>query len=113
MTSNAEREFPGPFLRRCVRLSIEPPDADELGRIVHAHLEQHFPKWKPKEVEDLVKLFDAKRNKNEEVATDQLLNAVFLTIGMRDGRERKLDMPELEKLRNDLLAPLTNAPVKS
>ena len=113
MTSNAEREFPAPFLRRCVRLSIEPPNSKELGLIVHAHLERHFPQWNPEEVEDLVRHFDAKRSNNQEVATDQLLNAVFLTIGMRDGRERKLDMPELEKLRNDLLAPLTNTPVKS
>ena len=26
MTSNAEREFPPPFLRRCIRLRIDPPE---------------------------------------------------------------------------------------
>lgn len=34
MTSNGEREFPPPFLRRCIRLMIEPPDKKQLSDIV-------------------------------------------------------------------------------
>ena len=113
MTSNAEREFPAPFLRRCVRLSIEPPSALELAEIVKAHLDKHFQNWDSTQVQKVIDAFDEKRKANEEVATDQLLSAVFLTIGMKDGREKKLDMPEYETLRAEIMAPLTNSPVKS
>jgi len=42
MTSNAEREFPPPFLRRCVRLKIDPPNPDELRQIIDRHLSVYF-----------------------------------------------------------------------
>src|SRR5262249_15412958 len=34
ITSNAEREFPPAFLRRCLRLDLLPPDAATLTKIV-------------------------------------------------------------------------------
>src|SRR5262245_3935779 len=40
LTSNGERDFPAPFLRRCLRLYIKPPDDKELARIVDAHLKE-------------------------------------------------------------------------
>jgi len=67
MTSNAEREFPPPFLRRCIRLTF---------------------------------LTEAK---SKELATDQLLNAVFLTIGMDNGVDRKFDPDEITELRKLIL----------
>ena len=35
MTSNGEREFPGPFLRRCIRLNLSLPDENRLTEIVN------------------------------------------------------------------------------
>jgi MoxR-like ATPase len=40
LTSNGERDFPPPFLRRCVRLTMEEPDEKRLEEIVKAHFEQ-------------------------------------------------------------------------
>ncbi|MER5391370.1 MoxR family ATPase [Saccharopolyspora sp. NPDC002686] len=38
ITSNGEREFPEAFLRRCLRLTIREPDAEQLAAMVAAHL---------------------------------------------------------------------------
>jgi MoxR-like ATPase len=49
ITSNNERQLPEPFLRRCVFHHIEFPHADELKKIVFAHLrklEKADPRWK-------------------------------------------------------------------
>jgi MoxR-like ATPase len=106
MTSNAEREFPAPFLRRCIRLTIQPPGPIELAEIVKSHLSQYLSKEQLEEVTTLSGTFHADALKTE-LATDQLLNAVFLTIGMNDGRERSLGIDELKELRQQLLKPLT------
>src|SRR5262249_46575709 len=39
MTSNGEREFPPAFLRRCLRLHLEQPTAEELADIVRVRLQ--------------------------------------------------------------------------
>ena len=44
--------------------------------------------------------------RNRELATDQLLNAVFLTIGMNDGSERQLSEDERKALQAMLLEKL-------
>ncbi len=83
LTSNGERDFPAPFLRRCLRLEINPPSLDELRDIVQAHLAEHFkdqPDWQT-EMEALIKEFIARRDQKREVlANDQLLNAVYLMV---------------------------------
>jgi MoxR-like ATPase len=76
MTSNREREFPPAFLRRCLRLEMEEPKADQLKDIVEAHL----GKETRKEAEALTDRFFDQRSKGA-LATDQLLNAVFLVMG--------------------------------
>jgi MoxR-like ATPase len=102
MTSNAEREFPPPFLRRCVRLTIQPPDTVErLSEIVNSHLKQHLM-GKQAEVAALIVDFLAQA-KSTELATDQLLNAVFLTIGMSNSAERTFDPTEIASLRKMIL----------
>lgn len=106
MTSNAEREFPAPFLRRCIRITIQPPGHIELARIVKSHLAQYLTEAQLKEVDLMSEAFHTEALKSE-LATDQLLNAVFLTIGMDDGRERSLGADELKELRQQLLKPLT------
>lgn len=106
MTSNAEREFPPPFLRRCIRLTIKPPeDADRLKEIVDSHLSHHLKKTDEDAVRTLIGSFLEHAN-TQEVATDQLLNAVFLTIGMADGASRTFAPDEIQKLRVMLLEKL-------
>lgn len=73
ITSNGERDFPPAFLRRCIRLDLPAPDEERLRAIVAAHL---GPELLP-EVDDLLQAF-LRRRAPGELATDQLLNAVFL-----------------------------------
>jgi hypothetical protein len=74
LTSNGERDFPPAFLRRCVRLDLDGPDADRLARIVEAHLGPELRE----NAADVIQEFLTKRSSGD-LATDQLLNAVFLT----------------------------------
>ena len=109
MTSNAEREFPPPFLRRCIRLTIQPPDPAKLAEIVDAHLRAYVTGDEARDKLTALIADFHNRSKTEELATDQLLNAVFLTIGMNDGRERTLSAADLADLRENLLKQLTTA----
>ncbi|NEP15429.1 MAG: AAA family ATPase [Leptolyngbya sp. SIO4C1] len=92
LTSNGERDFPPPFLRRCIRLTMREPDETRLTEIVKAHLRQEengeaLIAGAEKQINDLVKRFVGKRDKNfskGNLATDQLLNAIYLIT-----RERK------------------------
>jgi MoxR-like ATPase len=76
MTSNGERTFPAPFLRRCVRFRMPQLDRHMLAQIVRAHLGPADD-----EVEALIAAFDRDLRAGKVVATDQLLNAVFLLTG--------------------------------
>jgi MoxR-like ATPase len=73
LTSNQERDFPPAFLRRCVRLDLAAPDHDRLTAIVEAHLGPDLASSHA----DLVAAFLSRRETGE-LATDQLLNAVYL-----------------------------------
>jgi len=75
LTSNGERDFPPPFLRRCIRLNIQEPDKKELERIVKVHLQ--LDDKLPEIADKLIDQF-LKKRQNGELATDQLLNAVYL-----------------------------------
>lgn len=79
MTSNGERAFPGPFLRRCVRIDLELPDEDRLIEIITAHFNDSSVAESQRE---LIRAF-AKRirpdsGRQARLAVDQLLNSVFL-----------------------------------
>ncbi|MFE7166189.1 AAA family ATPase [Streptomyces sp. NPDC057616] len=76
ITSNGERDFPPAFLRRCIRLDLPMPDEERLRAIVAAHLGPEILQ----EVDDLLQAF-LRRRAPGELATDQLLNAVFLRSG--------------------------------
>ncbi|MFC9682727.1 AAA family ATPase [Streptomyces sp. NPDC056948] len=76
ITSNGERDFPPAFLRRCVRLDLPAPGSERLREIVAAHLGEAATA----DVDDLLDDF-LRRRQRSELATDQLLNAVFLRIG--------------------------------
>lgn len=74
ITSNAERELPPAFLRRCLTLEIEEPNSTKLARIVRAH----FGEKTSSSIEDLLKNFVSRRDDRGYIATDQLLNAIYL-----------------------------------
>jgi MoxR-like ATPase len=79
ITSNREREFPPAFLRRCLRLFIEPPDHQRVAAIVEAHLGEEIGTVSV----DLIQEFLTRRE-HGDLATDQLLNAIYLaTSGAR------------------------------
>ena len=78
MTSNGEREFPPAFLRRCLRLDIPNPNEEALKQIVTQHLASESQEHQDK-MNELVKEFLAyQKTKERNLATDQLLNAVYL-----------------------------------
>ncbi|WPB77154.1 MoxR family ATPase [Archangium violaceum] len=73
MTSNGEREFPPAFLRRCLQLDLKDPDSDQLKDIIRIHLgDEAVDKASP-----YLKTFLERRSK-DTLATDQLLNAIYL-----------------------------------
>ena len=84
LTSNGERDFPPPFLRRCLRLYLPTPDEKLLSRIVDAHLplDPNDSASESSRIERQRMITDfVERARSGDLATDQLLNAVFMTIG--------------------------------
>lgn len=109
MTSNGEREFPPAFLRRCIRLRMPDPSQNRkaLERIVEAHLKQgkDIDLWVrlQDEVTELVEGFVTKgSDETSDIATDQLLNVVYLLT-----RQIKPDQDERESLKDLLLKGLS------
>lgn len=76
LTSNGERELPKPFLRRCIRLDIPEPNEDKLADIVRSHFGADLETG---EREALIQAFLTRRTPGS-LATDQLLNAAYLTL---------------------------------
>ncbi|WP_446040005.1 AAA family ATPase [Streptomyces sp. SID1121] len=76
ITSNGERDFPPAFRRRCLPLHLGDPDETRLRAIIASHLGARALDG----AEDLVTAFLNQRAVGE-LATDQLLNAVFLRSG--------------------------------
>jgi MoxR-like ATPase len=116
LTSNGERDFPPPFLRRCVRLTMEEPDEARLGQIVNAHLQQQVQQDSKSDeavslpsaadIEKLIGDFLKKRNDRSrgDLATDQLLNAVYLVM-----RDRDSDLKNRKDLINRLWKHLSSS----
>jgi len=79
LTSNGERDFPPAFLRRCLRLDMPQPTADQLTSIIQAHFGAAAAAAAQRQVHEFLS-----RRERAEVTTDQLLNAVYLaTSGSR------------------------------
>ena len=91
LTSNGERDFPAALLRRCIRLELEPPGEEQLRAMIEAHLGADAAAGE----QTLVSRF-LNREPGEVIATDQLLNAIYLTQhaprAERVTRERIADM---------------------
>ena len=79
LTSNGERDFPAPFLRRGVRFDMPVLTVSTLTSIVEAHLE----KVEEETTHTLVNAFVDRLNRGENLAVDQLLSAVHLLRGNR------------------------------
>lgn len=76
LTSNGEREFSPPFLRRCIPLAIPEHDKDTLAKIVDSYFNTANPADAAQR-EHLIDAFLSRRTK-ADLATDQLLNALYL-----------------------------------
>ena len=98
LTSNGEREFPAPFLRRC----INPPDDEKLNRIVKSHFEKLDPNVEEQYM-TLIHEFLDRRNAGE-LATDQLLNAIYLSLQHVD---LHATTPNKKQLIDEILRQLT------
>jgi MoxR-like ATPase len=72
LTSNGERDFPPAFMRRCIRVKMEAPsDIVGLSKIVSAHMG-------PLSQEALRLIDGFMKRRTDDLATDQLLNAIYL-----------------------------------
>ena len=102
LTSNGEREFPPAFLRRCLRLTMENPDETALKKIVQAHLGNDVTT----EAEAVITEFIQRRDRSDagDLATDQLLNAIYLVT-----RERSPVGDDKQRLLEALMKYLTSA----
>ncbi len=98
LTSNRERDFSAPFLRRCLRLEIEQSD-DEIKEIVKSHLGEKLSAL----AEQVITDFNADKL-DKDLAADQLLNAIFLDSrgAAPDGKDERL------KLLGKVLRPLND-----
>ena len=95
LTSNGEREFPGPFLRRCVRLNIPEHDKAKLARIINTYFADDQELTAAKR-DDLIDKFLQRRSAGD-LSTDQLLNAIYLTrygFDLEDVKEGKESLSE-------------------
>ena len=102
LTSNGERDFPAPFLRRCLCLTMQDPDEDILNDIVKAHFGENIAEQS--EVKELITDFaKAVENKDKILATDQLLNAIFMVTRGKGKMAKDDDKKDLiDKLMADL-----------
>ncbi|MDT9696909.1 MoxR family ATPase [Streptomyces sp. P17] len=103
LTSNGERDFPPPFLRRCIRLHVEPPTRQKLTQIVRKRLKLDETTGHDS-YSDLVEEFITRRTEGD-LATDQLLNAVQLRLsGAWSGTDERTKFVEtvLQRLTGPL-----------
>ncbi|MHA5051340.1 AAA family ATPase [Streptomyces sp. SD15] len=98
LTSNGEREFPPAFLRRCVTLRLRQPEDDHLAGIVRAHLGE------PDDYARTLITRFLSRASGGDLATDQLLNAIYLAGASGLAPE------SLDELAEELMPYLSEAP---
>jgi MoxR-like ATPase len=102
LTSNEERELPAPFLRRCLRLDIKEPSPSKLHEIVKAHFKDSNVDLN--ECNKLINTFIEMRKKGT-LATDQLLNAIYLVT---KGIEMSENTKDIESLRKAIFKHLSS-----
>lgn len=105
LTSNGERDFPPAFLRRCLRLDIPFPTPEKLQKIVAARLNHNSDDPR---VMELISDFERLRGQRRDLATDQLLNTIFLAAELL-ARNVDLLADDKKDLRDTLLRSLTDS----
>ncbi|MEL4896860.1 AAA family ATPase [Crocosphaera sp. Alani8] len=82
MTSNEAREFPPAFLRRCLRLTLnQPNDIDGFWTILQQRFNSETLNRLDEPAKQLItKFLNKVKKKQGNLATDQLLNAVYLLL---------------------------------
>ncbi|MGK7876683.1 MAG: AAA family ATPase [Xenococcaceae cyanobacterium] len=104
LTNNGERDFPPPFLRRCLRLTMPyDSDAAALKEIVKAHLGSDVLTQDGSKIDKLITDFVELRE-GGDIATDQLLNAIYMVT-----REFKPEKADEDNLTEVLMKYLTSA----
>ena len=88
ITTNGEREFPPAFLRRCLRLEMRAPGIEQLVGMVAAH----FPGAEVAQGSELIRSFVGHSAQEGGLATDQLLNAVYLATSGAYSEDEKWDL---------------------
>jgi MoxR-like ATPase len=76
-TSNGERTFSPPFLRRCIRFDMPPVNKDRLIRIVAAHLSSDAAAAEQPVISD----FATRLQAGDSLALNQILEFVYLVTG--------------------------------
>lgn len=110
LTSNGEREFPTPFLRRCLLLQMPnptgqlPEDDNVAWKRLDAIIDLHFKSDDQKAAEDIIEAFKSAAGKGAPVATDQLLNAIYFVMSsqLKGGQERDA---VIRALTRELVSP--------
>ena len=102
LTSNGERDFPPAFLRRCLRLTMNAPDKGRLQAIVSAHLGEEIMR----EALPLIEYFLKLRTSPSELATDQLLNAIYMVTSTQE----QMSAQDKDEVVRTLLKSLDAAP---
>ena len=102
MTSNEAREFPPAFLRRCLPLDLQPPkDVPGFNKILLQRFGTQFSVEDPRAKALVEEYLRRVSESDRTLATDQLLNAVYLLLQGEDLMEQKC-----EELRNAVYKPL-------
>ncbi|TDV53600.1 AAA family ATPase [Actinophytocola oryzae] len=104
ITSNGEREFPAPFLRRCLKLHVEPPSFEQLGAMVAAQ----FGDTDGIDVSRLISEFLARSEETGGLASDQLLNAVHMAMELATSGAYQPD-DDWQELLTAIWHPLTSS----
>lgn len=118
MTSNGERDFPPAFLRRCLRITMpDPTDSTVLTNIVGSHFdrrdrqptEESWSEVEPKVAVLIEKFAGELKKKPSSLATDQLLNLIYMVRQSQLTEAELADESnvELSKLKEILLRRLT------
>ncbi|MFT7868332.1 MULTISPECIES: AAA family ATPase [Amycolatopsis] len=101
MTSNGERAFPAPFLRRCVRFEMSTPTELFLLQVVEGYLGNVTEQDRA-----MITAFAQRLVGGERLAIDQLLNYLYLVTGESD-MDARLDETVRTRLESTLLEELS------
>ena len=116
MTSNSEREFPAPFKRRCIQLTMQRPSRKRLAEIVERKLRHLDPPAYQQDQRTIDAIIDAfeETGRERDLAVDQLLQVVYLRMKQVDPFEgepppparRTADLEDLPAERRKLIDAL-------